>query len=97
MAEEMTQDVQKITVDGQEFVVSELPEGIQGAVATYGRWQAKAQEAQEELNIVSAALRDLGANIVNAVREVAAADAAAEQAAAEATEVAPELVEPTEE
>ena len=49
--------------------------------------------------IVQAALRDLGSNIVQAIREVKAADDAAEASAAEAAaaaaadDLAPELVE----
>jgi len=86
---EVVQDpknVEKITVDGEEFVVADLPEGIQGAVQKYNQWRQKAVDAQDDLNLVSAALRDLGANIVTAIREVKSADAetAAEAAADEA-------------
>ena len=86
---EVVQDpknVEKITVDDEEFVVADLPEGIQGAVQKYNQWRQRAVEAQDELNLVSAALRDLGSNIVTAIREVKSADAetAAEAAADEA-------------
>ncbi len=86
---EVVQDpknVEKITVDGEEFVVADLPEGIQGAVQKYNQWRQKAVDAQDDLNLVSATLRDLGANIVTAIREVKSADAetAAEAAADEA-------------
>lgn len=68
-------NVEKITVDQEEFVVADLPEGIQGAVSKYNDWRKRAVDAQDELNLVSAALRDLGGNIVTAIREVKAADA----------------------
>lgn len=75
--------LERLTVDGEEFVVADLPEGIQNAVATYRRWQATAAQKQDELNVYQSALRDLGAQVVNAVREVKTADEAAAAAADE--------------
>lgn len=80
MTEEVN-NLERVTVDGEEFVVSELPEAIQGAVATYRRWQQTAQVKQDEVNVYAGALRDLGAQIVNSIREVQKADAAAAEAA----------------
>lgn len=77
-------DEQQIQVDGITYNVADLPEGLQNAIGTYGRWQNRRNEAQEELNLVSAACNTLGQQVVTAVRELAAADAAAEAAAAEA-------------
>jgi len=92
---EQAQNIENITVDGAEYAIADLPEGVQTAVATYGDWQRRAAEAQSEVNILQAALRDLGSNIVQAVREVKAADdaAAAEAAGATTEDAAPEVVE----
>ena len=55
MAEENVQaESQQIQVDGVSYDVDALPEGLQQAIATYGRWQTKANSVQEELNMVLA-------------------------------------------
>lgn len=82
------QTIEKLTIDEVDYVVAELPEEIQGAVRKYEEWRERQLIATDEVQLVSAALRDLGAQIVAAIRvneeQQAAATAEAEAAAAEA-------------
>jgi len=84
------QTIEKLTIDEVDYVVAELPEEIQGAVRKYEEWRERQLIATDEVQLVSAALRDLGAQIVAAIRvneeQQAAATAEAEAAAAEAAE-----------
>ncbi len=81
------QTIEKLTIDEVDFVVAELPEEIQGAVRKYEEWRERQLIATDEVQLVSAALRDLGAQIVAAIRvneeQLATAAAEAEAAAAE--------------
>ena len=90
------QTIEKLTIDEVDYVVAELPEEIQGAVGKYEEWRERQLIATDEVQLVSAALRDLGAQIVAAIRvneeQKAAAAAEAEAEAAEAVKVAEELV-----
>lgn len=86
------QTIEKLTIDEVDFVVAELPEEIQGAVRKYEEWRERQLIATDEVQLVSAALRDLGAQIVAAIRvneeQLATAAAEAEAAVAEAAEAA---------
>ena len=77
--------IENLTIDDVNYVVADLPEEIQAAVAKYEEWRDRFAVAQDEVNLVGAALRDLGAQIVAAVRQneeqQAAADFAAEETA----------------
>lgn len=80
--------IENLTIDDVNYIVADLPEELQGAVRKYEEWRDRFAVAQDEVALVGAALRDLGAQIVAAVRQneeqEAAAAAAAEDAAAEA-------------
>lgn len=84
------QTIEKLTIDEVDYVVAELPEEIQSAVKKYEEWRERQLIATDEVQLVSAALRDLGAQIVAAIRvneeqqATAAAEAAAAKASAEA-------------
>ncbi len=82
------QTIEKLTIDEVDFVVAELPGEIQGAVRKYEEWRERQLIATDEVQLVSAALRDLGAQIVAAIRvneeQLATAAAEAEAAKAEA-------------
>jgi len=83
------QTIEKLTIDEVDYAVAELPEEIQGAVTKYEEWRERQLVATDEVQLVSAALRDLGAQIVAAIRvneeqQAAAAAEAEEMAAAEA-------------
>ena len=90
------QTIEKLTIDEVDFVVADLPEEIQGAVRKYEEWRERQLIATDEVQLVSAALRDLGAQIVAAIRvneeQLATAAAEAEAAAEEAKVAAAELV-----
>ena len=81
------QPIEQLTVDGEQYAVDDLPEGIQAGVRKYDDWRERQAVAQDELNLVSAALNSLSAQIVNAVREWQTEDEKAEETAeAESTE-----------
>lgn len=80
--------IEHLTIDDVTFVVAELPEEIQAAVRKYEDWRDRYTVAQDELQLVSAALRDLGAQIVASVRNFENQKAAAE-ATTEVAEEAP--------
>jgi hypothetical protein len=76
--------IENLTIDDVNYVVGDLPEDVQLAVRKYEEWRERFALAQDEVNLVGAALRDLGAQIVAAVR------ANDEQQAANVEEVAEE-------
>ena len=78
--------IEQLTIDDVTFVVSELPEEIQAAVRKYEEWRDRYAVAQDELQLVSAALRDLGAQIVAGVRQFEE-QKAAEEAPEEVREI----------
>lgn len=71
--------IEQLTIDEVTFQVADLPEEIQKLVAKYEDWRDRLTVAQDEALIVASALRDLGANIVGAIKqqEAQAAEAAA--------------------
>ena len=89
--------IDQITIDEETFSVTELPEEIQAAVRKYEEWRDRYVIAQDEVQLVASALRDLGSQIVAGVRQVEEQKAAAEaEAAAEAVTVAKATIESTE-
>ena len=72
--------IEQLTIDEVTFQVADLPEEIQKLVAKYEDWRDRLTVAQDEALLVASALRDLGANIVGAIKQHEA------QAAAEAAE-----------
>jgi hypothetical protein len=75
--------IENLTIDDVNYVVADLPEELQGAVRKYEEWRDRFAVAQDEVALVGAALRDLGAQIVAAVRQNEEQEAAAAAAAAE--------------
>lgn len=65
----MTTPIENITIDDVTYAVSELPEPVQQAVQKYEEWRERYALAQDEVQLVGSALRDLGANIVAGVRQ----------------------------
>ena len=86
--------IENLTIDDVTYVVGDLSDDIQQAVRKYEEWRDRFAVAQDEVALVGAALRDLGAQIVAAVRneeEQKAAEAVAEVEAV-VTEDTPEPV-----
>lgn len=79
-----------INIDGAPHVVAQMSDEVQAVVEIYNEWRQREVDARNDLLLVQSALRDLGQNLVNRVREeqAAAAEAAA-VAAAEAAEDQP--------
>ena len=73
--------IEQLTIDEVNFVVADLPQEIQGAVRKYEEWRDRYVLAQDEVQLVASALRDLGAQIVNGVRQAEQQTAEAEVAA----------------
>lgn len=69
--------IENLTIDDVNYVVADLPEEIQAAVRKYEEWRDRFAVAQDEVALVGAALRDLGAQIVAAVRQSEEQEAAA--------------------
>ena len=80
--------IEKLTIDEVDYVVAELPEEIQVAVRKYEEWRERQVIATDEVQLVSSALRDLGAQIVAAIRVNEEQQAAAAAAEAEKIEKA---------
>ena len=74
--------IDNLTIDGVNYVVAEQSDEIQLAVRKYEDWRDRLAVAQDEVTLVGAALRDLGAQIVAAIR--AEEERAEQQRAAEA-------------
>jgi len=72
-----------INIDGVPHVVEQMSDEVKSVVAIYNEWRQEEVDARNRLLLVQSALRDLGQNLVNRVREEQEA-AAAEAAAAEA-------------
>ena len=81
--------IEQLTIDDVTFVVADLPEEIQALVRKYEDWRDRYTVAEDELMLVSSALRDLGANIVGGVKAFEEAKAAAAVEAEAAAEEAP--------
>ena len=60
--------IEQLTIDEVNFVVADLPDQIQAAVRKYEEWRDRYVLAQDEVQLVASALRDLGAQIVAGVR-----------------------------
>ena len=85
-----------INIDGVPHVVGQMSDEVQAVIAIYNEWRQKEVDARNDLLLVQSALRDLGQNLVNRVREEQAAVAAAEAEAADAAP-APEVTTVSEE
>ncbi len=84
--------IENLTIDDVTYVVGDLSDDIQQAVSKYEEWRDRFAVAQDEVALVGAALRDLGAQIVAAVRNEEEQKAAAEAEAVEEVEETPEPV-----
>ena len=67
-------NIENLTIDDVNYIVADLPEEVQGAVQKYEDWRDRFAVAQDEVQLVGAALRDLGAQIVAAVRQTEVAE-----------------------
>ena len=76
-----------INIDGVPHVVGQMSDEVQAVIAIYNEWRQREVDARNDLLLVQSALRDLGQNLVNRVREEQAATAAAAEEAAPAPEV----------
>lgn len=74
-----------INIDGVPHVVAQMSDEVQAVIAIYNEWRQREVDARNDLLLVQSALRDLGQNLVNRVRE--------EQAAAAEAAPAPEVTE----
>lgn len=83
--------IEQLTIDDVTFSVTDLPEQIQAAVQKYEEWRDRYALAQDEVQLIASALRDLGAQIVAGVRaaEQEKADAEVAEVEAEAAVEAP--------
>lgn len=81
--------IENLTIDDVNYVVGDLPDEIQVAVRKYEEWRDRFAIAQDEVNLVGAALRDLGAQIVAAIKQAEEQEAAAEVAEVAETPDAP--------
>lgn len=81
-----------INIDGVPHVVGQMSDEVQAVIAIYNEWRQREVDARNDLLLVQSALRDLGQNLVNRVREEQAAAAEAAPAP-EVTSVAEETVE----
>lgn len=86
-------DITTLNIDEVTYEVADLSEEVQALVQVYNNWnkreegiRERMQEVQAEATILGAAKQTLSAQIVNKVREEAAAAAAAEAPAANVTE-----------
>jgi hypothetical protein len=87
-----------INIDGVPHVVGQMSDEVQAVIAIYNEWRQREVDARNDLLLVQSALRDLGQNLVNRVREEQAAAAEAAEAAEAATaKAAPEVTSVTEE
>ena len=75
--------IENLDIDGVTYIVDEQPEEIQRAVRKYEEWRERFALAQDEVNLVGAALRDLGSQLVGAIKANEAQAAAAEAQAAD--------------
>lgn len=81
-----------INIDGVPHVVEQMSDDVKSVIAIYNEWRQKEVDARNDLLLVQSALRDLGQNLVNRVREEQAA--ATEAAEAEAVvDVAEEVAD----
>ncbi len=80
------QTIENLDIDGVSYSVADLPEDVQAAVSKYEDWRERFAMAQDEAALVGSALRDLGAQIVAAIRANEAATEAAEEVEAPAEE-----------
>lgn len=74
-----------INIDGVPHVVAQMSDEVQAVIAIYNEWRQREVDARNDLLLVQSALRDLGQNLVNRVRE--------EQAAAAEAAPTPEVTE----
>lgn len=77
-----------INIDGVPHVVAQMSDEVQAVIAIYNEWRQREVDARNDLLLVQSALRDLGQNLVNRVREEQAAAAEADAPAPEVTAVA---------
>jgi hypothetical protein len=89
MTEQQTPEPRQIVLDDVSYLVSELPEAIQQYIATYDIWMLDKAAAQRQAVQLDAAVRHLSQIIATALKEHAAAQAAAAEAVPEAGDVAP--------
>ncbi len=75
-----------INIDGVPHVVEQMSDEVKSVVAIYNEWRQKEVDARNRLLLVQSALRDLGQNLVNRVREEQEAATTAAAAATEAAE-----------
>lgn len=87
----MNEAIEQLTIDGTTFQVADLPGEIQQLVTKYEEWRERLVIAQDEALLVASALRDLGSNIVNSIKQNEAAEDA------RATEEAEALAQKSEE
>ena len=87
-----SQPIDNLSIDGVNYVVDELPEDVQVAIQKYEDWRERFAVAQDEVQMVSAALRDLANQIVRAVQELEA-NAAQTKANETTEEVQAEITE----
>ncbi len=78
--------IENLSIDEVNYVVGELSDNIQQAVRKYEEWRDRFSVAQDEVQLVGAALRDLGTQIVTAIRVEEEQRAAAEEQRAAAEE-----------
>lgn len=67
--------IENLDIDGTTYVVAEQSEDIQAAVRKYEEWRDRFVVAQDEAALVNSALRDLGAQIVAAIKNNEAQEA----------------------
>lgn len=84
-----------VIVDDVKFVVEELPEGIQNAIAQYDLWIVDHRVAQRRVTQIASGVQHLAGQIANAIREHVAAEEAAEAGEGVPTpgDLAPETAE----
>lgn len=64
----MTTPTNKMTIDGVEYDVAQFSQAIQQAVAIYNTFQVDLQKQQLEVLKTQAALQNIGAQIIAAVK-----------------------------
>lgn len=93
MSEEVQQEPRQVMVDDVSYVVDELPQELQGAIATYDVWMADQREAQKTAAQMTAATQQLAAQITNAIKAHVAAQEAEAEGVASAGEDALDVVD----
>jgi len=63
------EEIKVLTIDGNTYVVSELPDNVQRLVQVYNQWRQEQVEPRVTVMKLDLALRALSVDIVNALRE----------------------------